>query len=373
MTNTGDRWSIRFDTTSHELAQGVASLLARIGVAAVIGAPTMSGVATKPLYRVSVCQSPENMRRFAEVVQPIGVRGKRLDGMLAGLTDRATRNSIFVLPSAIGSYAAANYRFRDQDKALSRQKAQDLLSQKHDEVLAAYCESDLIWDEIRSIEPCGEEEVFDITIPGLNCFIANGIVVHNSGSIEQDADSVVFVYREEYYLRKSRPREDAVEAHGKWEAAMRRWEGVAEVIVGKNRHGPEGTVELGFDAQFTRFTNEPPWRSPDPDEARKKKVKLTSHGEALREILRELATVVGSRPTAADLEKKPGLPPNAMLIPRNEVKTVFFERVVADLPPAEAAKKLQAAADNLRHNKLTESLSNAEGVKVVYLVELIAE
>lgn len=198
--------------------------------------------------------------------------------------------------------------------------------------------------------------------------------LRESGSIEQDADSVIFVYREEYYLKNAKPRDEG-EALGRWYGQMKRWEGVAEAIVAKNRHGRSDTVELGFQAEFTRFTNEPDWRSPDPDEARKaaKTVKLTSHGEALREILRELAPAIGDRPTVEDLAKKPGLPPNALLIPRDEVRKRFFESVVADLPEAEAAKKLQAASDNLRGHKMTVRFTNAAGVNVIYLVELIAE
>jgi replicative DNA helicase len=196
--------------------------------------------------------------------------------------------------------------------------------------------------------------------------------LRESGSIEQDADAVVFIYREEYYLRNAKPREEG-EALGHWYAKMNKWEGVAEVHVAKNRHGSTGTVELGFVGEFTRFTPEPPHRFADPEEARTKKVTLTDHGMALREILRELSSVFGTRPTIADIEAKPGLPPNAMLIPRDEAKKVFFERVVADLPPAEGARKLQAASDNLRRHKLTESFNNSEGTKVVYLVELIAE
>lgn len=196
--------------------------------------------------------------------------------------------------------------------------------------------------------------------------------LRESGSIEQDADRVIFVYREEYYVQNAKPREEG-EALSRWYARMAKWEGVAEAIVAKNRHGTVGTATLGFVGEFTRFTPEPPWRSADPEEARSKKVTLTDHGMALREILRELATVVGTRPTAEDLSARPGLPDRALLIPRDEVKKVFFERVVADLPPAEGARKLQAAADNLRRHKLTESLANSEGVKVVYLVELIAE
>ena len=79
--------------------------------------------------------------------------------------------------------------------------------------------------------------------------------LRESGSIEQDADVVMFVYRGEYYKEREKPDDDNLEAMEKWMADMERLHGKAEVILGKQRHGPIGTVELSFEAQFTRFGN----------------------------------------------------------------------------------------------------------------------
>ena len=78
--------------------------------------------------------------------------------------------------------------------------------------------------------------------------------LRESGSIEQDADVVLFVYREEYYLKNREPKE-GTEEWFKWEMEMREAEGKAEVIIAKQRHGPTGTAKLGFQAMFTRFTD----------------------------------------------------------------------------------------------------------------------
>ena len=78
--------------------------------------------------------------------------------------------------------------------------------------------------------------------------------LRESGSIEQDADVVMFVFREEYYVNNKKPREGTEEFFA-WEAEMNRVHGKAEVILGKQRHGPTGTVELQFDANVTRFSN----------------------------------------------------------------------------------------------------------------------
>jgi replicative DNA helicase len=76
--------------------------------------------------------------------------------------------------------------------------------------------------------------------------------LRESGSIEQDADVVLFVYREEYYLKNKEPK-PGTDEYIKWEADMNDVRGKAEVIVAKQRHGPTGTVSLGFQGEFTRF------------------------------------------------------------------------------------------------------------------------
>src|SRR5215831_7374833 len=78
--------------------------------------------------------------------------------------------------------------------------------------------------------------------------------LRESGSIEQDADVVLFVFREEYYLKNKEPRM-GTEEHFKWQAEMELVHGKAEVIIGKQRHGPTGTVALQFKADVTRFAN----------------------------------------------------------------------------------------------------------------------
>ncbi len=74
------------------------------------------------------------------------------------------------------------------------------------------------------------------------------------GSIEQDADIVLFIYREEYYLRNEEPKIGSLE-HAKWQDEMDKIMGKADVIVAKQRHGPTGIVSLAFQSDFTRFSD----------------------------------------------------------------------------------------------------------------------
>ena len=78
--------------------------------------------------------------------------------------------------------------------------------------------------------------------------------LRESGSIEQDADVVMFVYRESYYLGRAEPREGSPE-HLQWQEDIDKLRGVAEVIIGKQRHGPIGNVKLSFNEDITKFGN----------------------------------------------------------------------------------------------------------------------
>lgn len=88
--------------------------------------------------------------------------------------------------------------------------------------------------------------------------------LRESGSIEQDADVVMFVYRGEYYTEREKPDDANMEAIAAWQEKMSSLHGKAEVIIGKQRHGPIGTIELAFTAEFTRFGNLiKPWQQGD--------------------------------------------------------------------------------------------------------------
>ena len=78
--------------------------------------------------------------------------------------------------------------------------------------------------------------------------------LRESGSIEQDADMVMFIYRESYYLSRTEPRE-GTEEHFKWQEQMDQVRGLAEIVIGKQRHGPIGKVDLHFEEKFTKFSN----------------------------------------------------------------------------------------------------------------------
>jgi replicative DNA helicase len=110
----------------------------------------------------------------------------------------------------------------------------------NDKELSLASQSDLFWDRVVSISADTEEEVFDLTVPGPENWLADGIVSHNSGAIEQDADMILLIYRDEVYDKNTTKK------------------GIAEIELVKHRNGEIGQFYLTFQGQFTRFANYAP-------------------------------------------------------------------------------------------------------------------
>ena len=116
---------------------------------------------------------------------------------------------------------------------MSRERALRVATITRSQALARLAESDTYWDEIVSIEPDGEDDVYDLTVEGAHNFVAADITVHNS--IEQDADIVMFIYRDDVY----NPESDR--------------KNIADIIIAKHRNGPVGVVSLYFQGAQTRY------------------------------------------------------------------------------------------------------------------------
>ena len=76
--------------------------------------------------------------------------------------------------------------------------------------------------------------------------------LRESGSIEQDADVVLFVFREEYYEEKKQPKLGSIE-HAEWQSKMSDIAGLAEILIGKQRHGPTGNIQVEFEGMYTKL------------------------------------------------------------------------------------------------------------------------
>jgi len=251
----GQRGSHRvyFSTSSHGLAMDVAALLLRFGIVARLRATVKAGY--RACHSVDVSGS-QQQRIFLECVGAFGPREAPAMRLRAVLEDLAANSNVDTLPieafaqvrasmaargvttRAMAALRGTSYGGTSHFRfAPSRATLDDYAEKLADEGLRRWSQSDLFWDRVVAIEPAGEEEVFDLTVPGPACWLADGVVSHNSGAIEQDADIILFVYRDEVYNEESPDK------------------GIAEIIIGKQRNGPIGTVKLTFLGKHTRFEN----------------------------------------------------------------------------------------------------------------------
>src|SRR6202021_3891298 len=137
----------------------------------------------------------------------------------------------------IGSMRGTPYSSDNFRHAPSRATFNSYLDLLDSDALKIWSNSDLFWDRVVAVGLEGEEEVFDMTVPGPASWWAEGIVSHNSGAIEQDSDLILLIYREEVYDKNTTRK------------------GIADIIIAKQRNGPTGAFQLPFWGGTTKCEN----------------------------------------------------------------------------------------------------------------------
>jgi replicative DNA helicase len=246
---------VRFDSSSERLTHDAQALLLRLGITALLRKVDM-GSKGRPIHRLQVTGRPD-MARFLAAIGGIGNQRAtecvKIRERIASWRPNTNRDVIpkeawqtLVRPAmtaaevttrelhaAIGSRYSGSTVYRS---ALSRDRAERVAAAVDSQALRRLAASDVYWDEIVSVEPDGVEEVFDLTVDGLHNFVADCVIPHNS--IEQDADLVMFIYRDEYYNGEESDQQ-----------------GLAEVHLAKHRNGPTDMVKLSFLRRFAKFAD----------------------------------------------------------------------------------------------------------------------
>jgi replicative DNA helicase len=245
--------NVYYASSSEGLARDVQSLLLRLGINATLSRHSQGGKGRDQFH--VVLSGRDEIMTFLAVVGVLG-QNKTLHklAIVEYLSTRGKNTNRDVIPAAawrmhvVPAMATAGISGRAMqagmgmayagtglyNQNMSRERARRVVEVVPSDELELLSISDVYWDEIRSIEPDGIEEVYDLTVEDLHNFVAGNVIAHNS--IEQDADMVMFLFRPEYYKSDDRP-------------------GIAEVIVSKHRNGPTGTIELKFRRDHTRFYN----------------------------------------------------------------------------------------------------------------------
>ena len=248
----GDFVNIYYASSSAILAQHIQSLLLRLNINAKVSRVAQTGKG-RDQYHVRVSGKAE-VENFLKQVGGLGEKKKlHQDAIIEHLAQRLAKTNRDIIPYGVWdileavtvqtTVMASSQRYRALANAypgskqftrnFSRERAAQVALLIQSECLAKLACSDVYWDEIASIEANGEEDVFDLTVDNLHNFIANDLMLHNS--IEQDADIVMFIYREDVYNPDTERKN------------------IADIIVAKHRNGPVGEVSLYFQASQTRF------------------------------------------------------------------------------------------------------------------------
>lgn len=245
---------VYYASTSHRLVDDVSRLLLRFGISTRIRKAVKAGY--RPGYTLDL-SGADDQRRFLQEIGVHGSRGQNAERLLAIVREITANTSVDTVPRAVWDdvrelLVEKGITHRELAAALgtqfcgssmwkhspSRQRLGRIAEVLDSEELEIMAVNDVLWDCVVAVEPLGAQEVFDATVVGGHNFVANGIAVHNS--IEQDADIVILLHREDAYERES-PRA-----------------GEADVIVAKHRNGPTDTIVVAFQGHYARFVDMAP-------------------------------------------------------------------------------------------------------------------
>ena len=242
---------IYYASTSRRLADDVMQLLLRVGISGRIKRVKKAGYRDCWHLYIYGCDNQQRFLNHVGVHGERGVKGREVLAKLEGVVSNPNsdtvpkevwhrvRDLLVGKPMTHREFAAAmetqfcgSTMWKHSPSRSRLHRAAKVLGDLEIHDLAT---SDVFWDEVVEIASIGEQDVYDGTVPGTNCFVAQGISLHNS--LEQDADMVILLHRPDAFERDD-PRG-----------------GEADLIVGKHRNGPTKTITVAHQLHLSRFTN----------------------------------------------------------------------------------------------------------------------
>ncbi len=244
---------VYFSTCSEWLANDVAALLLRLGILS--RRRQVRPGTGRPVHTVDI-SGLEKLTEFVAQVGGFGPRARPAEQLALYIAGRRGNTNVDTLPESV--FESVQGRMRDlgvSGRAMAELRntayggishfqfspSRALISEYSelldDPRLADWAKCPLFWDRVVEVAPAGDVETFDLTVPNYHNWLADGLTTHNSGAIEQDADMILLIYRDEVYNRET-PKK-----------------GVAEIDLAKHRNGEIGEIRLTFKGANSRFEN----------------------------------------------------------------------------------------------------------------------
>jgi replicative DNA helicase len=256
----GKKEVISYSTTSLLMANQILYLLAKIGIIASIDGGYKSSKATTECYKI-IISSSDQKKKFIAKINLGGKKGVKLKSLYTDTTqsnflDKLNRDTTVEISELLHKNKS---KHRVQVHGNRRSTKTNLIKalKDHEQLLGKYAwiaSDSIFWDSVCSITEIGTREIFDRSVPVSNNFVVNGIIVHNSGSLEQDADLVFFLYKpSNYYDFEQDPDygkgdDDSVNTSN--------YKQLIENLIAKHRNGGGvgDVIKERFEGEFFRFS-----------------------------------------------------------------------------------------------------------------------